>query len=93
MSSDPEIFVTLSTFAAYSDTPQQLLEESGYSFVVNQFGRRIKPEEVISIAPDCRGLVAGVEPYAVDTLSQLPNLEAISRVGSGIDSIDLDLSE
>ena len=90
MSTDVEIFVTLSTFAAYSDTPQQLLEESGYSFIVNQFGRRITPEEVISLASNCRGLVAGVEPYAVDTLSQMPNLQAISRVGSGIDSIDLE---
>lgn len=89
MSADVDIFVTLSTFAAYSDEPQRLLKESEFSFFVNPFGRRIKSEEVVSIAPNCRGVIAGVEPYSAHTLGQLPRLQAISRVGSGIDSIDL----
>ena len=93
MASDVDIFVTLSTFGEYSDEPLRLLEQSGFSFQVNTHGRRIKPEEVLELGGACRGLVAGVEPYTADTLTQLPNLQCISRCGSGIDSIDLAAAE
>lgn len=89
MGSAVDIFITLSTFAEYSDEPLRLLKQSGFSFLVNPHGRRIKPEEVLEMGSTCRGLVAGVEPYTAETLAQLPNLQCISRCGSGIDSIDL----
>jgi D-3-phosphoglycerate dehydrogenase len=89
MGSDVDIFVTLSTFAEYSDEPLHLLQQSEFSFLVNPHGRRIKPEEVVEMGRACRGLVAGVEPYSAETLAALPRLQCISRCGSGIDSIDL----
>jgi len=89
MESKIDIFVTLSTFAEYSEEPLQLLEQSEFSFQTNPHRRRIKPEEVVEMGNTSRGLVAGVEPYQADTLAQLPNLQCISRCGSGIDSIDL----
>lgn len=84
-----DILVTLSTFSAQSDKPLRLLEQSGFTFRTNPYGRRMKPGEVIELGRDCRGLVAGVEPYTAETLAQFPNLRCISRCGVGIDSIDL----
>jgi len=89
MDSKTDIFVTLSTFAEYSEEPLRLLERSEFSFQINPHGRRIKPEEVVEMGSTSHGLVAGVEPYKADTLTQLPNLQCISRCGSGIDSIDM----
>lgn len=89
MSDDVDILVTLSTFSAQSDEPLKLLEQSGFTFRTNPYGRRMKSGEVIELGHNCRGLVAGVEPYAAETLAQLPNLRCISRCGVGIDSIDL----
>jgi D-3-phosphoglycerate dehydrogenase len=84
-----DIFVTLSTFAEYSDEPLRLLEQSEFSFQTNPHGRRITPAEVVEMGRSCRGVIAGVEPYHAGTLAQLPNLQCISRCGSGVDSIDL----
>jgi D-3-phosphoglycerate dehydrogenase len=36
------------------------------------------------------GVVAGVESYSKEVIDQLPNLKCISRVGVGIDSVDVD---
>jgi len=85
----PDIFVTLSTFSAYSNEPLKLLKESGFSFRTNALGRRMKPDEVLELGQNSQALVAGVEPYTAETLKQLPMLLCISRCGSGIDSIDL----
>ena len=93
MSDGPEIFVTLSTFSREAPTPNLALEASGYSFKVNESGRRIRPEEVLEQVPGVMGLIAGVEPYKRETLSALPNLKAISRCGVGIDAIDLDAAK
>jgi D-3-phosphoglycerate dehydrogenase len=89
MHDNEDILVTLSTFGAQSDEPIKLLEESGFTFRTNPYGRRIQPEEVVELGGECRGLVAGVEIYAAETMAQLPNLRCISRCGVGIDNIDL----
>ena len=82
------VFVTLSTFAEYAQTPIELLIKGGYPYRVNPSGKRMAPAEVIAAAGDCTGLIAGVELYSEATLDQLPYLKCISRVGVGIDSID-----
>lgn len=88
-----DILVTLSTFSEYSDEPLKLLQESGFTFLINPYGRRMAPSEVLEMGRTSRGLVAGVEQYTAETLAQLPNLRCISRCGVGIDNIDLTEAE
>ncbi len=89
MSERVDILVTLSTFSVDSDEPLRLLEQSGFTFRANPYGRRMEPDEVVELGQHSRGLVAGVEIYTADTLAQLPKLRCISRIGAGIDNIDL----
>ena len=89
MSDDVDILVTLSTFSAYSEEPLRLLKKSGFTFLTNPHGRRMKPSEVVELGCGCQGLVAGVEKYTAETLAQLSKLRCISRCGAGIDNIDL----
>lgn len=89
-SDDVAIFVTLSTFGEYSEAPIKLLEECGFSFATNPYGRRMAPGEVVQAGRQSLGLIAGVERYTAETLMRLPRLRCISRCGSGLDSIDLD---
>ncbi len=89
MNDSVDILVTLSTFSVDSEEPLRLLKESGFTFRTNPYGRRMEPNEVVELARNSRGLVAGVESYTADTLAQLPNLRCISRTGVGIDNIDL----
>jgi D-3-phosphoglycerate dehydrogenase / 2-oxoglutarate reductase len=84
-----DILVTLSTFGEYSDAPLGMLDNSLLSYRVNDTGKRMTPEQVIEQGKDCVGIIAGVEKYGPETLSALPRLRCISRVGAGIDNIDL----
>lgn len=88
-----DIYVTLSTFAVFSDEPLDLLKKSGYQFEINDSGKRMTPDEILAKAPDAKVLVAGVEPYERSTLCELASLLAISRCGVGIDSIDKDAAK
>lgn len=86
---NPKIFVALSTFSEFDDRPRNILERSGFEFSLNPYGRRLVREEIVDIAKDADGIVAGVEPYDEFVLSNLSNLKCISRCGAGIDNIDL----
>ncbi|MDP8212632.1 MAG: phosphoglycerate dehydrogenase [Candidatus Zapsychrus exili] len=85
-----KIFVTLSTFSQYGEEPLNLLKESGFEYKVNTLGRRLVKDEIVELAGDCNGVVAGVELYDAEVLDLMPSLECISRCGVGIDSIDHD---
>ena len=58
-------------------------------YSLNLLGRRLVKEEIVELGSDASGIIAGVEPYDAEVLSNLPNLKCISRAGVGIDSIDL----
>ena len=86
---DNHIFVSLSTFAEHDRSPLDLLEKCGIPFSINRTGKRITPTGLLEAARKSTGIVAGVEEYSADTLSQLQSLRCISRCGVGLDSIDL----
>lgn len=83
------IFVTLSTFAEYTPEPIDMLERSGVPFRIHDTGKRITTPELLALGRDATALIAGVEPYDRATLEALPGLRCISRVGVGVDAIDL----
>lgn len=84
-----KVLVALSTFAEHGDEPAALLRDSAHEIVMNPHGRRLTATEVVALGADCSGIVAGVEPYSADVLAALPRLRCISRVGAGLDNIDL----
>jgi D-3-phosphoglycerate dehydrogenase len=86
------IFIALSTFAADDKKPLQLLEASGFPYKIHQSGKRITPEELLRDGIDASVIVAGVESYDINTLSNLKGLQCISRCGVGVDAIDLDFA-
>lgn len=82
-----KIFVALSTFSELSESPLNLLRESGFTHSINPLGRRLVRDEIIEMGGESEGIIAGVEPYDEYVLDRLPNLLCISRCGVGIDSI------
>ena len=85
-----KILTSPSSFGQIASVPFDLLTENGYEFVNNPYGRKLTEDEVIELAKDCIGIVAGVEPLTARVMDALSNLKVISRVGIGMDSIDLD---
>lgn len=87
------ILVSTSSFGKFDASPLQLLDRAGYTAVINPHGRTLKPVEVLELAAGCPGIVAGTEGFSDDVLRQLTGLKVISRVGTGLDSIDLEAAE
>lgn len=81
--------ISPSSFGESSAQPINILKEAGFEVVLNPYKRRMTPEEVLVLAKDCIGIIAGVENLDGNALSRLKNLRVISRVGVGLENIDL----
>jgi len=88
-----KILASPSSIGQISLKPFELLEASGYEVVKNPFGRKLTEEETITLGKDCVGIVAGVETLDSIVIDSLPNLKCISRVGVGMDSVDISYAE
>jgi len=66
-----------------------MLERSGVPFRIHDTGKRITTSELLVIGREATAVIAGVEPYDRATLEALPALRCISRVGVGVDAVDL----
>ena len=66
--------------------------EKSFDVTINPLGRKIKNEEVYEQVNKADYVIAGTEKYDQELLSKLVNLKGISRVGIGIDNIDLDIA-
>lgn len=88
-----KILIALQSFSAYGPEPMQALRDSGHHIVQNTLGRRLVACDIVPLAKEVEGIIAGVEPYTASVLAQLPKLKCISRAGVGIDNIDLEFAK
>ena len=88
-----KILTSPSSIGQISPEPFDLLKSNGYEIINNPYGRKLTESEVISLASDCIGIVAGVEPLNSKVIDALPNLRCVSRVGVGMDSVDIAYAE
>jgi D-3-phosphoglycerate dehydrogenase / 2-oxoglutarate reductase len=86
------VFIALQQFCEMDDRPLRVLSSSGLKVHMNPLGRRIRQDELPKLLQDSDAVIAGVEPYDAALLSSLPRLRCISRVGSGTDTIDLEVA-
>jgi len=69
------------------------LKSEGYDVVYNRLGRKLTEEEIKNDITDYDGILAGTEAYSVSVLKQAKGLKVISRLGVGLDNIDLDFAK
>jgi D-3-phosphoglycerate dehydrogenase len=82
------VFIALSSFAKHGTYPLDILIKNGFNIKINDSGMRLTSEQIIELAKDANGIIAGVEPYTRNVLESLPKLQCISRAGVGTDNID-----
>ncbi len=85
-----KIVVSTSTFASASNEPLDLLKSNGFEIVINPYGRKLSQEEIIKLLNGASGLLAGLESLDSTVFESAPMLKAISRIGIGLDNVDLD---
>lgn len=85
----PKALITTVPFANKNRLPLELLEAAGVEYLINPLGRKLKESEVEEMAAACDVIIAGTEPITDKVMARATKLKFISRVGIGLDSIDL----
>jgi D-3-phosphoglycerate dehydrogenase len=67
----------------------ELLQAAGIEYLINPLGRKLKESELADMVGDFDVLIAGTEPIGESVLARATRLKLISRVGIGLDSVDL----
>jgi D-3-phosphoglycerate dehydrogenase len=76
-------------FGAAGKEPLELLGQTGWELICNPYQRRLGPHDITDLLADIDGVIAGTEPYDCETLCNANRLQVISRVGIGLDSVDM----
>ena len=85
----PRALITTVPFGEVDPAPLALLDGAGIDYVMNPLGRRPTEEELVSLVPGFDVLIAGTGPITDRVMAAAPQLRLISRVGVGLDSVDL----
>lgn len=83
------VLITTVPFADNNPRPIQLLEKAGINYVINPIGRKLKENELIEMVSEFDVIIAGTETISEKVMERGKNLKLISRVGIGLDSVDL----
>ena len=81
--------ITTVPFAEKNHLPIELLENAGIEYLINPIGRKLKEDELAEMVTDFDVIIAGTEPITEKVMSCASRLKHISRVGIGLDSVDL----
>ena len=88
-----KIFVATSSFAKISNDPIDLLDKNLYKVSYNTLLRKLNERELINFAENADAIIAGTEKYSIKVFEKLNKLKVISRIGVGVDNIDLKASK
>lgn len=88
-----KILTSPSSMGEVGPQPFDILKENGFEIINNPYGRKLTEDEVIELAQGCVGIVAGVEPLTPRVMDALPDLKCISRVGVGMDNVDIEYAK
>ena len=83
------LLITTVPFAAHNSFPLELLDSVDVEYEINAIGRRLKEDELVGMVAETEILIAGTEPITAKVMDAAPSLKLISRVGIGMDNVDL----
>lgn len=89
----PKVLITTVPFGDKNRLPIELLEAAQIDYLINPLGRKLKEEELAEMVQDFDVIIAGTEQITERVISQAKCLRLISRVGVGLDSVDLVAAE
>ena len=87
-----KILIAPSTFSSFDESPIKIIEDNNFEIIKNEYGKKLNFDQLLNLSKDCIGIIAGTEKYSKEALMQMPNLKVISRLGVGMDNIDLDFA-
>lgn len=83
------VLITTVPFAEKNKLPLELLTASGIDYVINPHNKKLTADQLAELIPSFDAVIAGTEEINAHVLSKADKLKFISRVGIGLDSVDL----
>jgi D-3-phosphoglycerate dehydrogenase len=83
------VLITTVPFGEIDRKPLDLLEANDIEYVINPIGRKLKEPELAELIQGFGVVIAGTEPNTAKVIANGAHLRLISRVGIGLDSVDL----
>jgi D-3-phosphoglycerate dehydrogenase len=84
-----KVLITTVPFGDKNRLPIEQLEAAGIEYLINPLGRKLKEEELAEMVADFDVLIAGTEDITDAVMAKASHLKLISRVGIGLDNVDL----
>jgi len=81
--------ITTVPFADKYRLPLELLEKERIDYLINPLNKKLTEDELVEMVTDFDVIIAGTEPITKKVMDAASNLKMISRVGIGLDSVDL----
>lgn len=88
-----KVLITTVPFAKTNNLPIELLESRNIDFCINPLNKKLTSDELKNMVSEYDGIIAGTEEINRDVLDNAKNLKIISRVGVGLDSVDLNAAK
>jgi D-3-phosphoglycerate dehydrogenase len=85
----PKTLITTVPFSDKSRLPIKLLDQANIDFQINPLNKKLTEDELSEMVTDFDVIIAGTEPITAKVMDSASNLKMISRVGIGLDSVDL----
>jgi D-3-phosphoglycerate dehydrogenase / 2-oxoglutarate reductase len=84
-----KVLITTVPFGDKNRLPLELLEKAGIEYLINPHKKKLTENQLADLVGEFDVIIAGTEPITEKVLEQATRLKLISRVGIGLDSVDL----
>jgi hypothetical protein len=84
-----KVLIPTIPFGDKNRLPLEMLEELNIEYLINPLNKKLTEDELAEMVADFDVIIAGTEPITVRVMDRASNLKMISRVGIGLDSVDL----
>jgi len=84
-----KVLITTVPFGDKNRLPLEMLEDAGIQYLINPYNTRLTEEQLADLVTDFDVVIAGTEKITDKVMTRATNLKLISRVGVGLDGVDL----
>ena len=88
-----KVFISTTSFSKDDPRPLQILTDANLEIFLNPHGRKLNEDEITGFLKNTEYLIAGTEPLTRKVLESAKKLKIISRVGVGLDNVDLEAAK
>jgi len=84
-----KVLITTVPFGVKNRAPLDLLEANNIEYLINPLDKKLTEDELVDLVLDFDVIIAGTEQISDRVMDKASALKMISRVGIGLDSVDL----